>query len=426
MSSYIALVDVNSFYASCERVFEPTLHGKPVVVLSNNDGCVVAMSKEAKAMGVVMGAPWFQIEKWARQNNIVARSSNYDLYGDISNRMIRILSHYSAWQEIYSIDESFLKLRGSLKEVTAIGEEIRDNLWNWLSLPVGVGIGATKTQAKVALSITKRRPELERVCNFLEYSPAEQDQGLSNIPIDEVWGIGRKLTKKLLSLGISNALELRDTDALKIRKRFGVTVQRTIYELRGISCIPFQQPRATRENLIFSRSFAKPVTSPEDMRQVLAVYAQKVTTRLRRQGSVAKAVMVFAGTSYYANNNRHFPQGGVRLELPTDDPRLITKACIDTLLPLMKPGIRYARAGIVLSGISSKDSHQYLEIFQPAFDERGLGQVIDRIQNKHGNSGVIGLGLAGIKDRPWWGMKREMMSKRASTEWSEILTVKAN
>lgn len=423
--NYIALVDVNSFYASCERIFNPSLNGKPIVVLSNNDGCVVAMSKEAKALGIVMGAPWFQIEAWARKNNVIARSSNYDLYGDISARMTKILNRYSAWQEIYSIDESFIKLSGEVEEVTRIGREIRDNIWNWLGIPVGVGIARTKTQAKAALNVTKKHPQFERVCNLMQFSPQELDKALASIPLSEVWGVGSRLRRKLGALGINTALDLREYDPLKARKRFGVTVQRTIYELRGMACIPFEAPRTVRDSLIFSRSFAEPVTSPEDMRQVLSMYAQKITTRLRRQGSVAGVVTAFAGTSYYTDKMHHFPQAGIRLETPSDDPRIIAKASIEALLPLLHPDARYARAGIILSSISPRESHQYLEIFQPAFDERGIGQIIDAIQRKHSNSSIIGLGRAGINPAPWWNMKQEMMSKRSSTRWDELAEVKA-
>ncbi|MBX3312666.1 MAG: Y-family DNA polymerase [Microbacteriaceae bacterium] len=434
--TYVALIDVNSFYASCERVFNPSLYGKPIVVLSNNDGCVVAMSREAKKMGIVMGVPWFQIEDWARRHGVVVRSSNYELYGDLSSRVMRIIGSFGAWQEVYSIDESFLGMRGTPNEVSERAKDLRDKVWQLLGLPVGVGVGITKTQSKIARNFTKVRPSLQNVCNFSAYNKTVQAKILASVPVADVWGVGRKLNRKLLSLGISSALQLREADPIKIRKRFSVMLQRTVYELQGIPCIPFDVPPVRKDQLIFSRSFATPVTNVEDMRQVIAVYAQKVSSRLRRQKSVTQSITAFAGTSYYNQHLTHYPAGTVKLPMPTDNPAVIAKASADALLPLLRPDARYARAGIFLNDISDRESHNYLDAFQPVFDTRGIGQLIDDVQRKfggvdggrNGGSGgghIIGLGLAGIKTAPWWDMRREMMSPRATTHWDELVEVKA-
>ncbi|MGB3413784.1 MAG: Y-family DNA polymerase, partial [Microbacteriaceae bacterium] len=236
----IALVDVNSFFASCERVFHPKLNGRPVVVLSNNDGCVVALSREAKALGVEMGAPWFKLEAWAKREGVIARSSNYELYGSLSRRVMNVLGRYSAWQEIYSIDESFLGLKGTAYELSEIGREMRRAADTFVGLPVCVGIAPSKTLAKLANHIAKRYPQYGGVFNWDEYTPEQMDRLLSGVKVVELWGVGSRIAKRLDSMGIHSAKDLRDADDIRLRKKFSVVLQRTIFELRGIPCIPFE------------------------------------------------------------------------------------------------------------------------------------------------------------------------------------------
>ncbi|MDH6537450.1 Y-family DNA polymerase [Aurantimicrobium minutum] len=420
----IALVDVNSFFASCERVFDPSLEGKPVVVLSNNDGCVVALSKEAKALGVKMGIPWFKISAWAPSVGLVAKSSNYELYGDLSSRVMSILHEFSAHVEVYSVDEAFLELKGTPEELVAIGYEIKAAIQNKLGLPVCVGIGRSKTQAKLANSGAKKSPGLNGVCNLDTFTPEQIDHIMAALPVDNIWGIARRLSKRLNSIGIHTIKDLRDADPVRIKKKFGVVVQRSLYELRGIDCIKLEGERLVKNQVMYSRSFATPVTTRKQMEEVLAVYAQRVSKRLRKQGSVAGALTCFAGTSRFANEPFHSPYRNAVFSVPTNDPVEILKASSAVLLDSIEDGRKYVRAGIMLHDVSPKTSHQYLDLFTPLHESRQLGEVLDHVMEKHG-AFSIGLGAAGFKSPRHWEMKREMLSLRATTRWDELATVHA-
>lgn len=420
----IALVDVNSFFASCERIFDPKLVGKPVVVLSNNDGCVVARSNEAKALGVGMGIPWFKISAWAPSVGLIARSSNYELYGDISARVMSILQEFSPNVEVYSIDEAFLELQGTPEELMEIGHRIKAAIQTRVGLPVCVGIGKSKTQAKLANSGAKKSAGLNGVCNLEMFSPEHVDQIMTALPVDNIWGIARRLSKRLNSIGIHTIKDLRDADPVRIKKKFGVVVQRSLYELRGIDCIKLEGERLVKNQVMYSRSFATPVTTRKQMEEVLAVYAQRVSKRLRKQGSVAGALTCFAGTSRFANEPFHSPYMNAVFSIPTNDPVEILKASIAVLLDRIEDGQKYVRAGIMLHDVSPKSSHQYLDLFTPLHESRELGETLDKVMEKHG-AFSIGLGAAGFKSPRHWEMKREMLSLRATTRWDELATVHA-
>jgi DNA polymerase V len=281
----IALVDVNSFYVSCERAFDPKLEGIPVVVLSNNDGCVVARSNEAKALGIGMGEPWFKLAAQAREWGLVQRSSNYELYGDLSARVMQLMGRYAAWQEVYSIDESFLGLNGAPQELVSRGREIKDAVAGHTGLPVCVGIAPTKTLAKFANRIAKQNPHLGGVCN-LDTMPVEDiERIMSRVPVTGIWGIAGRLGKRLNALGIFTIRDLKAADPVFMRSKFSVVLQRTIMELNGISCIQLETERADKKQMIFSRSFSKPVTTIEDMHQVMSLYAQQAASGSRRRSS---------------------------------------------------------------------------------------------------------------------------------------------
>lgn len=418
----IALVDVNSCYVSCERIFDPSLEGKPVVVLSNNDGCVVARSDEVKALGIENGTPWFQIEPRIRAGQlppIEYRSSNYELYGEISARVVELLGRYSAWQEVYSIDESFLGVSGTTRELAMLGREIRRTIRRNVGLPVCVGIGPSKTLAKLANKGAKKHPSLAGVADIDWWSPEQLDEILDSTHVTDLWGVAERTSKRLAALDIHTARELRDADPKLIRKKFSVVLQRTLYELRGVDCIPLEQERSAKDQLIYSRMFATPVTSIPDMEQVLSVYAQRVSQRLRKQGSVAKTMTLFAGTSPYAESPYRSAAAAATFAQATDDPITISKTAIAALRPRLEHGARYVRAGVVLTGITPKTSHAYLELFQPDYDTRQLGETLDAITRRHG-AAAVGLGLAGIRKGPVWTMKRGRLSPRATTHWSEL------
>ncbi|GAA1495398.1 Y-family DNA polymerase [Paeniglutamicibacter kerguelensis] len=418
-------MDVNSFYVSCERAFDPTLIGRPVIVLSNNDGCAVARSDEAKALGVEMGAPWFKLETDAtfRGAGLVAKSSNYELYGDLSSRVMQLLGRHSAWVEVYSIDEAFLGVRGTLPELQQLARRMKQDVMDHLGLPVCVGIAKTKTLAKLANKAAKKNAHLEGVCVWEAVTLADREQLLGRLPVVEIWGIGPRLTKRLNGLGIWTMKDLRDSDAVMLRKRFSIVMMRTILELRGIPCIPMEEEHEIKDQLIFSRSFSTPITDTHGMEQVLGIYAQQASARLHKHQRQAKVLSAWAMTSYYNTKDNHQPAVTVALPGPTADPLLLTRAAKE-LLPQIINGIKYARAGIVVTDIRPTGTQETFEPFVNPHEAKEIGPLIQKIKQRHGAS-AVGLGLAGMKAGPEWTMRREMMSPRYTTHWDELLVVKA-
>lgn len=419
----IALVDCESFYASCERVFEPSLDGRPIVVLSNNDGCVVALNREAKAHDIPMGVPWFQLRAYAQLHGIVTRSSNYELYGSLSARVMEIIGRHSAWQEVYSIDESFIGMRGTVDELVQAGHRIRDEVLRYTGIPVRVGIGRTKTLAKLASRGAKALPELGGVCHLGQFALEHLDRIMAGTNVDDLWGVASRTRKRLAPMNIHTAKDLRDADAKWIRKKFSVVLERTVMELRGIPCIPLEQPRPYKDQLIYSRMFSAPITTEHDMRQVLSVYAQKVSTRLRKQGQVAGVVSAWASTAYHADGPRHTPYVSSGMPVETDDPIGIAKAA-GALLPHLRPGTRYVRACVILTGLRPHTFSTPLDLFQPEFEGRRIGSTLDAITGKLGPH-AIGVGLGGMRLAPGWTMRREMLSRRATTHWDELCEARA-
>lgn len=420
----IALVDVNSFYVSCERVFDPRLDGRPGVVLSNNDGCVVARSDEAKQLGIEMGTPWFQLAAQADRWGLWHRSSNYELYGNLSERFNRLLTRYSAWQEIYSVDESWLGLVGGVDELIEVGRTIRAQVQQQIGLPVCVGIASSKTLAKVANKGAKKHKQLGGVVHWDVYPDEQKTRILDSLAVDDLWGVAGRTKKRLAELDVHTARELRDADPRLIRKRFSVVLQRTVYELRGIPCIPFESERAMKDQLIYSRMFGQPVKTAAEMRQALSIYAQQASRRLRKQGSMAKQLQVFAATSMHSQRLYVSHHRSVRLPVPADDPITLAKVAIAALEHELVDGAWYVRAGIVLIDLIPKASHAVLEPFVPAFEQRDLGQLLDRVNLRHGR-GALGVGMAGLKGGPVWQMRRETLSPRYTTHWNELAVAKA-
>lgn len=421
--SSIALVDCVSFYASAERVFDPALRDRPVVVLSNNDGCVVAADGLAKRLDPgIMGKPWFRIKGWCASNGVVARSSNYELYGSLSSRVAEVLSRFSPWQEVYSIDESFLRLHGAPDEVEALGHDIRDAVMRLTGIPVRVAAGPTKTLAKVAALGIKRRPELHGVLDLRRYPPERLDRVLGSIPVVDLWGVAHRTGSRLAALGIRTAKQLRDADERRVRKEFSVVLQRTVLELRGTECVGLElHPPAAKDQLIFSRSFSRKIADPDGMAQVLSVYAQRVSARLRAQGSVAGHVSAWAATGWADEGTiPHTARVAVPLPMPSDDPIAFTKAAgalRRRLFPV--PGIRYARAGVVLTDLRPATGMEPLPVFRSGPEGGGVGRAIDAVNRKMGKD-VVGIGLGGMRVPPGWEMRRAMLSKRCTTHWDEL------
>ena len=423
----IALVDVNNCYVSCERVFDPKLEGRPVVVLSNNDGCVVARSAEVKALGVPMGEPWFKLKDLARKHGIIAYSSNYALYADMSNRFMSVLSSFTPNLEIYSIDECFLDLSGFSLDLTDYAQEIRRRVKQWVGLPVSVGIGSTKTLAKLANHVAKKRPEWNGVCDLSTLSPALQDRLFSGIEVGEVWGVGRRLQASLNVLGIESVLDLKNAEPVQIRKRFNVVLERTVSELNGIACIELEETAANKQQIMSSRSFGQPVGTLAELSESVTLYAARAAEKLRRQGSVAGGIQVYIRTNPFKPDDPQYSQGLiVPLMESTDDTLALTRAALSGLKRIFKSGYAYAKAGIMLVELKPK-GQEPVDLFTDtqAIERRSrLMKTMDGINAKYGRN-TLGPGISGIVQRRAWSMKRGSKSPAYTTDWNELPIVRA-
>ena len=312
----IALIDVNNFYVSCERVFNPKLEDRPVVVLSNNDGCAVARSNEVKALGVKMGQPWFQLKDLAKKHGIISYSSNYVLYADMSNRVMSILVMFSPNQEIYSIDECFLDLTGfRTKSLTLYGQQIRQRVKQWTGLPVCVGIGSTKTLAKLANHIAKKNSEFNGVCDLNAMSLRQQEDWFQRIEVGEIWGIGRRLAPKLHEIGIKTVLDLKTASPSQMRIRFSVVMEKIIREINGTACIELEEINPPKKQIVSSRSFGIPVSDLASLEESVTLYISRAAEKLRRQKSYARSVHVSIRTSPF-NKKEPYYANGMTIALP--------------------------------------------------------------------------------------------------------------
>lgn len=423
-----ALVDCNNFYASCEKLFSPELSAKPIVVLSNNDGCVVARSAEVKALGIPMGVPWFKIQAEAKRHGIVAFSSNYALYADMSNRVVEILSSFSPNVEVYSIDESFLDLAGFERlGYTAYGQTMRRRIADWLGLAVCVGIASTKTLAKLANHCAKKQlAGSDGVCDFTHLGETELSTLFKRIPVNEVWGVGRKLTARLEAMGIQTVRQLREADARMIRERFSVVLERTVQELRGVSCLELEEVVPDRQQIISSRSFGPLIYELEDLVEAVASYTARAAEKLRQQDSLAGAVQVMIRTNVFKPEAPQY-QKAVTVPLPeaTADTRILTRWTLRVLRRIYRAGFAYHKAGIALLDIRPRTNQQF-GLFVPddvlrSRNEKLMG-TLDAINGRYGR-GVLRLAAEGT-EKPWQ-MRRGNLSPRYTTEWSGLAKVRA-
>jgi len=419
----IALVDCNNFYASCERIFQPKLEGRPIVVLSNNDGCVVARSNEVKALGVKMGVPFFQIQDMARRHDIAAFSSNYALYADMSNRVMSVLSQFSPHQEVYSIDECFLDLTGFRHlDLAEYGQKIRQRVHKWLGLPVCVGIASTKTLAKLANHVAKKQPAYQSVCNLNALSPASIDELFAPIEAGEVWGVGRRTQEKLTEMGILTVLQLRDADLKSIRRQFGVVLERTVMELRGVSCLTLEEISPPRQQIMSSRSFGIPVYDLKDLQEAVSSYLSRAAEKLRRQGSLAGAVMVYIQTNPHQSRAPQYRNGiTIPLPEPSDNTLTLTNVALAGLKHIYQPGYCYQKAGIMLMDLNNAEQKQ-ASLFASTFAQNPdkshkLMQCMDRINGLMGKN-TVHLASAGMARR--WQAKNDRKSPCYTTQWKEI------
>lgn len=417
----IALVDCNNFYVSCERVFNPKLEGVPVVVLSNNDGCAVARSAEVKALGIKMGEPWFKMADIAKRHSIIALSSNYTLYGDMSARVMSILSTFSPQQEIYSIDECFLDLSGFEPSTLAqYGQTIRQTVRRNTGIPVCVGIAETKTLAKLANHCAKKGlAGGDGVCDFGRLSEAEVSNLFSRIPVGDVWGVGRRHTEKLLTLGITTVEDLRTANLDSIRKQFSVVLVRTVQELNNIPSIELEEAGTARQQIMVSRSFGACVSSLADLSESIAYYATTAASKLRHDGSVAAGVSVFVRTNPFNEKEPQYERSVVVPLHPTDDTTKIISAAIIGLKQIYRTGFQYKKTGVMLIGLHSKVATQADLFDEPISQSKSdnLMQVMDAINRKMGKGSVTTAASGG---RHRWAMRREKMSPNYTSDWNEL------
>ena len=422
----IALIDVNNFYVSCERVFNPKLWQRPVVVLSNNDGCVVSRSAEAKALGIAMGAPWFQISKQAEKAGVIAFSSNYALYADMSNRVMSILRQFSPAQEIYSIDECFLELTGfARRDLTAYAQTLRQTILRGTGLPVCVGIGASKTLAKLANHWAKHTPAMHGVCNFNALPTAALDACLAEIAVDEVWGIGRRLATTLHTkpLEIHSAYDLKYSNAETMRRRFSVVMEKTIRELNGTVCLGLEDVHGPQQQILSTRSFGQPVREIEGLAEALTLYTSRAAEKLRRKQLFAGSVYVYIRTSPF-RDDRAFYSNALTIPLPvaTHDTRQLVKAALWALSRIYQPGHDYAKAGVSLGELVSAQAIQQ-DLFHPstqADKSSRLMLAMDAINHKMGRAT---LRLASEGRQQSWQMKQTRKSPGYTTNWKDLLCV---
>jgi DNA polymerase V len=417
-----ALVDVNNFYVSCERVFKPRLEGIPMVVLSNNDGCAVARSNEVKALGVKMGMPWFKMKDLAREHHIQAFSSNYTLYGDMSNRVVQILRDFSPDTEVYSIDESFLRIETVAHlygGAVAMGHQMRERIKQWTGLPVCVGIGPTKTLAKFANHLAKKNPEFEGVCDLHVIPRPERVRWMSRIEVGEVWGVGGRIARRLEVMGIQTVLELRNASPKEMRRHFGVVMERTCNELRGISCLALDDIAQPKQQIMSSRSFGRPVETIEELRESLASYLSRATEKLRMQQSVSAAVYVFIQTNRFNKEEQYNAGLTVPMPEPTDDTLTLTAAALAGLEVIYRSGYRYKKAGVMLTLLSDKQARQMSIFDHAAVTQRStkLMTALDTINRDYGH-GTVRSGASGFTQR--WAMRNENRSPRYTTRWDEL------
>ena len=422
MSKIYALVDCNSFYVSCERVFNPSLEGKPVVVLSNNDGCAVSRSAEAKKW-IPMGAPIHKYTKEVIMNDIKCYSSNYTLYSDMSSRVMSVLNKFTPDIEIYSIDEAFLSLEGfERRDLQNYGEEIRETIRKWTGIPVSIGIGETKTLAKVANKVAKKTPELRGVCSI--YNHPEKDKILSGIDVSDIWGIGKAYTRLLKSHGIYSAKDLLETSDKFIRKQMTVVGYRTALELRGISCIELDDIEPEKKEILRSRSFGRDVFELDDLKEAISMHASRAAEKLRAQNSIAGYISVFVKTNKYKEGPQYSSSIGTYLPEPTSYTPNFIKTAQLLLEKLYKSGYRYKKAGVMLAEICP-DNETQLNLFSASRNLSShieIMNALDKINLVWGRD-TIKYASSGI-NKPW-SMKRTMLSPRYTTSWNELPIAKA-
>ncbi len=430
-----ALVDGNNFYVSCERVFRPSLMGRPVVVLSNNDGCAIARSNEAKELGIRMGAPWFQIRHLEQQAGLVALSANFTLYGDMSDRMMTLAAGLGPTQEIYSIDESFIGLHGVRGDLIRRAHLVRDRIHRWTGIPCGIGIGPTKTLAKLANHVAKtaerkpgRYPDgLARVCNLAALPAPDLDAVLKATDVGEVWGVGPRIAAQLREGGIQTVLDLAGMDPATVRRRWSVTLERTVREVQGQPCIDLDDAPAPKQQIACTRSFGRPVTDLAPLIEAVSEFACRAAEKLRAQGGLAGELLVFMHTSPYRVGPQFSRSVTVPLRRPTADSRLLAKAASDGMRRMYMPGYMLIKAGVILVDLQQSSGQQVELDLEPEEnrDRSRLMLAMDALNSRFGK-GTLQVASTGL-DGPLrvWGMKQGRRTPQYTTRFEDVPVARA-
>ncbi len=417
----IALIDCNSFYVSCERLFNPKIRKKPVVVLSNNDGCIISRSTEAKALGIKMGEPYFKAKDIIIKNKVEVFSSNYSLYGDLSRRVMRTLKRFNSAIEVYSIDEAFLDLSNFPdNEVEKVGKEIRETVLKWTGIPTSIGIAKTKTLSKVANHIAKKKKSGVTSLIGIE----NIDPILEKVEINDVWGVGRQLTKFYHKNGIYNAKQLKNKSNTWIKKNSNVLGSRTAMELRGVPCIDIETTQSKRKSCVVSRSFGQRIEKYQELKEAVANYCLNASEKIRSESLIAKSITVFVRTSpfqsrfgYYSNSKT------IDFAISTNNSIEIVKTALVALDSIFKNGYRYQKAGVMLTGLSNEDGSKNLFSCEKDEKIKGLMKSIDNTNYRYGRS-TLSLASAGVQKR--WNMRREHSSKIDTADFYLLPTIRAN
>lgn len=430
-----ALVDGNNFYVSCERVFRPSLQGRPVIVLSNNDGCAIARSNEAKELGIKMGAPWFQIRHLEKTEGLVALSANFTLYGDMSDRMMTLAAGLGPSQEIYSIDESFIGLHGVRGDLTRRAHIIRDRILRWTGIPCGIGIAPTKTLAKLANFIAKtaeRKPgsypeHLARVCNLAALSQRELEAILGATDVGKVWGVGPRIAAQLREGGIQTVLDLARIDTATVRKRWSVTLERTVREVQGFPCIDMDDVPAPKQQIACTRSFGRPVTDLAPLMEAVSEFASRAAEKLRKQDSLAGALQVFMHTSPHRAGPQLSRSVTVPLRRPTADSRVLAKAAADGMRCMYVPGFQLIKAGVFLMDLQPANVQQGELELEPeeGRDRTRLMAAMDALNGRFGK-GTLHVGSTELQGtKRTWDMRQERKTPQYTTLWEDVPVARA-
>ena len=416
----IALIDCNNFYASCERIFNPRLIGKPIVVLSNNDGCIITRSAEAKELGIKMGEPYFKAKKIIDKNNVRVFSSNYSLYGDISQRVMETLARFASDVEIYSIDEAFLGLNGFENyELSKYCQYIRRTIKQWVGIPVSIGVSTTKTLSKIANNLAKKNKEYDGVCILKSWF--DINEALKLTSIEDVWGIGRRLSVFLKKYKINTAYDFTQLDKGWIRKNMGVVGEKTFLELCGVSCIELELIPSDKKSCCVSRSFSKPVEKIDDLEESVSSYGTRVAEKIREEGLVAESMSIFVLTNYFNRKEKQY-SNSIKLQLPypTNNSIKIVKRALEGIKKIYRQGYRYKKAGVILYGLTkAKQTRGLLDYDRENSDS--IMNTLDRINERYGSS-TIRLASEGVDKS--WSMRRESVSPCYTTRFDDLVEAK--